>query len=77
MRAGSAAGKALGELERLQETLGVLVADDPQALDLTALRVEEKDARPAERREAREPRPPRVSSLRLSFRSRPNWASPA
>ena len=45
-----------GAGKRLEEALGVLVADHPQAPDLAALRVEEDDSRRAEQREALEQR---------------------
>src|SRR5436190_6136344 len=40
------------ERKGLEEAFGVLVADDPQAPDLAALRIEEDDPRWAEEREA-------------------------
>src|SRR5262245_40503855 len=46
----------LGARKALEEALGVLVADHPQARNLAALRVEEDDARRTEKREALEQR---------------------
>src|SRR5574341_1787872 len=52
------------ELQRLQETRGVLVADHAQPADLASLRIEEDDARRAEKREALEQRLVRRAVLR-------------